>query len=145
MTLISPAVLKKYSIPYNKITQEKGEFMITFPYAYHAGYNHGYNCAESTNFALERWVEFGKRALRVSISLLNIQIRKNCFSILVLVQKNNFRVFTSRQRLQNCHFLSKILSKIFYSFSFGSFFYLFMFYLCCIFFNLFSVHVELIR
>jgi jumonji domain-containing protein 2 len=65
MTLISPQVLKKYSIPYNKITQESGEFMITFPYAYHAGYNHGYNCAESTNFALPRWVEFGKRALRV--------------------------------------------------------------------------------
>lgn len=67
MTLISPAVLKEYSIPYSKITQEAGEFMITFPYSYHAGYNHGYNCAESTNFALERWVEYGKRATRVSI------------------------------------------------------------------------------
>lgn len=39
--------------------------MITFPYAYHAGYNHGFNCAESTNFALPRWIEFGKRATRV--------------------------------------------------------------------------------
>jgi len=34
--------------------------MITFPYAYHAGYNLGYNCAESTNFASERWIEYGK-------------------------------------------------------------------------------------
>lgn len=67
MTLISPQVLRNNSIPFNKITQESGEFMITFPYAYHAGYNHGFNCAESTNFALERWVEFGKRALRVSL------------------------------------------------------------------------------
>lgn len=65
MSLISPSVLKKLSIPFNKITQEKGEFMITFPYAYHAGYNHGYNIAESTNFALPRWVEFGKRAIMV--------------------------------------------------------------------------------
>lgn len=40
--------------------QEKGEFMITFPYAYHAGYNLGYNCAESTNFASERWIDYGK-------------------------------------------------------------------------------------
>lgn len=62
MTMISPSHLKKYSIPYNKITQEAGEFMITFPYGYHAGFNHGYNCAESTNFASPRWVEYGKRA-----------------------------------------------------------------------------------
>ena len=34
--------------------------MITFPFAYHAGYNLGYNCAESTNFASERWIEYGK-------------------------------------------------------------------------------------
>ncbi|KAF7491569.1 putative lysine-specific demethylase 4B [Sarcoptes scabiei] len=62
MTVISPHILRKYSIPFNKITQEQGEFMITFPYSYHAGYNHGLNCAESTNFALPRWIEFGKRA-----------------------------------------------------------------------------------
>ncbi|XP_075528182.1 lysine-specific demethylase 4C-like isoform X1 [Dermacentor variabilis] len=62
MTVISPQVLRQYSIPYNKITQEAGEFMITFPYGYHAGFNHGFNCAESTNFALPRWVEYGKRA-----------------------------------------------------------------------------------
>ncbi|XP_054722573.1 lysine-specific demethylase 4C-like [Uloborus diversus] len=62
-TMISPHILKQYSIPFSKITQEPGEFMITFPYAYHSGFNHGFNCAESTNFALERWVEYGKRAL----------------------------------------------------------------------------------
>ncbi|KAM7287393.1 lysine-specific demethylase 4A [Ixodes scapularis] len=62
MTVISPQILRQYSIPFNKITQEPGEFMITFPYGYHAGFNHGFNCAESTNFALPRWVEYGKRA-----------------------------------------------------------------------------------
>ncbi|MED6282391.1 Lysine-specific demethylase 4A [Characodon lateralis] len=63
MTLISPSILKKYGIPFEKITQEAGEFMITFPYAYHAGFNHGFNCAESTNFATERWIEYGKQAV----------------------------------------------------------------------------------
>ncbi|XP_071452141.1 uncharacterized protein [Hetaerina americana] len=62
MTLISPPILRQYSIPYNKITQEQGEIMVTFPYGYHAGFNHGFNCAESTNFATPRWVEYGKRA-----------------------------------------------------------------------------------
>ena len=64
MTIISPHILKTYSIPFNKITQEAGEFMITFPYGYHAGFNHGYNCAESTNFASHRWIEYGKRAVQ---------------------------------------------------------------------------------
>ncbi|MGH0152278.1 UNVERIFIED_CONTAM: hypothetical protein FKN15_054515 [Acipenser sinensis] len=62
MTLISPSILKKYGIPFDKITQEAGEFMITFPYGYHAGFNHGFNCAESTNFATQRWIEYGKQA-----------------------------------------------------------------------------------
>ncbi|KAJ7335481.1 hypothetical protein JRQ81_013422 [Phrynocephalus forsythii] len=62
MTLISPSILKKYGIPFNKITQEAGEFMITFPYGYHAGFNHGFNCAESTNFATVRWIDYGKVA-----------------------------------------------------------------------------------
>ena len=48
-----------------QITQEPGEFMITFPYGYHSGYNHGFNCAESTNFALTRWIEYGKRCIQV--------------------------------------------------------------------------------
>uniref|UniRef100_A0A8C5D2E1 [histone H3]-trimethyl-L-lysine(9) demethylase n=1 Tax=Gadus morhua TaxID=8049 RepID=A0A8C5D2E1_GADMO len=63
MTLISPSILKKYGIPFEKMTQQAGEFMVTFPYAYHAGFNHGYNCAESTNFATQRWIEYGKQAI----------------------------------------------------------------------------------
>lgn len=66
MTLISPSILKKYGIPFDRITQNEGEFMVTFPYGYHAGFNHGFNCAESTNFATLRWVDYGKMATQVS-------------------------------------------------------------------------------
>ena len=40
----------------------QGEFVITFPYGYHSGYNLGYNCAESVNFATEAWLDFGNKA-----------------------------------------------------------------------------------
>ncbi|XP_050301918.1 uncharacterized protein LOC126740088 [Anthonomus grandis grandis] len=79
MTLISPQILKQYSIPYNKITQEAGEIMITFPYGYHAGFNHGFNCAESTNFACERWVEYGKRATQCTCSKDMVKISMDTF------------------------------------------------------------------
>lgn len=54
-----------YIYVYGQITQEAGEFMITFPYGYHAGFNHGFNCAESTNFASLRWIDYGKVATQV--------------------------------------------------------------------------------
>jgi hypothetical protein len=60
--IISPELLDKNQIPYGKCTQEAGEFMVTFPYAYHAGYNHGFNCAEAINFAMKQWISFGKKA-----------------------------------------------------------------------------------
>ena len=46
--------------------------MITFPFGYHAGFNHGFNCAESTNFAMERWIEYGKRATQCTCRYLSI-------------------------------------------------------------------------
>lgn len=62
MTILNLNYLKDYDIPYDTITQEAGQFMITFPFGYHSGFNHGFNCAESTNFAIERWIEYGKHA-----------------------------------------------------------------------------------
>ena len=60
--LLAPHILDKYGVPYQKMHQEEREIMVTFPYAYHSGFNHGFNIAESTNFATERWINYGKRA-----------------------------------------------------------------------------------
>ncbi|KAM4751440.1 lysine-specific demethylase 4C isoform 2-T2 [Anableps anableps] len=79
MTLISPSILKKYGIPFDKITQEAGEFMITFPYGYHAGFNHGFNCAESTNFATLRWIDYGKVATQCTCSKDMVKISMEPF------------------------------------------------------------------
>ncbi|KAK9967141.1 hypothetical protein ABG768_001553 [Culter alburnus] len=79
MTLISPSILKKYSIPFDRITQEEGEFMITFPYGYHAGFNHGFNCAESTNFATLRWIDYGKMATQCTCRKDMVKISMDVF------------------------------------------------------------------
>ncbi|XP_069083917.1 lysine-specific demethylase 4A [Pleurodeles waltl] len=79
MTLISPFILKKYGIPFSKVTQEAGEFMITFPYGYHAGFNHGFNCAESTNFATLRWIEYGKHSVLCSCRKDMVKISMDVF------------------------------------------------------------------
>ena len=36
--ILSPTVLSNSGVPYNSVVQNVGEYIITFPYAYHAGY-----------------------------------------------------------------------------------------------------------
>ncbi|KAF7203799.1 lysine-specific demethylase 4A isoform X1 [Nothobranchius furzeri] len=79
MTLISPSILKKFSVPFQKVTQEAGQFIITFPFAYHAGFNHGFNCAESTNFATHRWIDYGKQASLCSCRQDMVRISMDVF------------------------------------------------------------------
>lgn len=61
--IVSPAVLANHQIPVHRLVQHEGEFVITFPFGYHSGYNLGFNCAESVNFALSSWVQIGKKAV----------------------------------------------------------------------------------
>ncbi|XP_033717998.1 lysine-specific demethylase 4D-like [Tursiops truncatus] len=58
VALFLPKVLKDNGIPFDRVTQEAGDFIVTFPYGYHSGYN----CAEAINFATQRWIDYGKVA-----------------------------------------------------------------------------------
>ncbi|KAH8145725.1 uncharacterized protein LAJ45_10202 [Morchella importuna] len=60
--LVSPSLLANAGIKVNKVVHHQREFIITFPYGYHSGYNMGYNCAESVNFATESWLQYGRTA-----------------------------------------------------------------------------------
>lgn len=60
--LLSPSKLATDGVPVNRLVQHEGEFVLTFPFAYHSGYNLGFNCAESINFALNDWIPIGRKA-----------------------------------------------------------------------------------
>ncbi|KAH7886650.1 JmjC domain, hydroxylase-domain-containing protein [Phlebopus sp. FC_14] len=60
--LASPTLLAQSSCRPNLLVQREREFVITYPRGYHAGFNLGFNCAESVNFALDSWLELGRKA-----------------------------------------------------------------------------------
>lgn len=62
--LFSPTLMKDCGLEFDTVVQQPGEFVVTFPGAYHAGFNHGFNVAEATNFATPRWLELGRKAKR---------------------------------------------------------------------------------
>ena len=61
VSMLSPAALVRAGVPVSRTTQSAGEFVVTFPAAYHAGFNYGYNVAEAVNVAPADWLPFGAR------------------------------------------------------------------------------------
>lgn len=59
---VSPSLLRSHGIQVNRLIHYEHEFVLTFPYGYHAGFNFGYNCAESVNFATKDWLPLGMLA-----------------------------------------------------------------------------------
>ncbi|KAJ0240618.1 Uncharacterized protein HA466_0222190 [Hirschfeldia incana] len=58
-TIFPPKILLDHGVPVYKAVQKPGEFIVTFPRAYHAGFSHGFNCGEAVNFAMGDWFPFG--------------------------------------------------------------------------------------
>ncbi|XP_065738442.1 lysine-specific demethylase 4D-like [Phocoena phocoena] len=79
VALISPTVLKDNGIPFGRVTQEAGEFIVTFPYGCHSGFNHGFNCAEAINFASPRWIDYGKVASQCSCGEAQVAFSTDAF------------------------------------------------------------------
>lgn len=48
-----------------RCTQNSGEFVLTLPRAYHAGFNSGFNCAEAVNVAPVDWLPHGQIAVKL--------------------------------------------------------------------------------
>lgn len=59
-----------------RTVQKCGEFVLTFPRAYHSGFNCGFNCAEAVNVAPVDWLPHGQTA----VELYSKQHRKTSVS-----------------------------------------------------------------
>ncbi|KLO19889.1 hypothetical protein SCHPADRAFT_864516 [Schizopora paradoxa] len=64
VTLMNPARLTSAGVRVFGCNQRAGEFVVTFPKAYHAGFNHGFNFNEAVNFALPDWLPYGLDCVR---------------------------------------------------------------------------------
>ncbi|KAJ0017571.1 hypothetical protein Pint_11402 [Pistacia integerrima] len=76
VTQLSPSVLKAEGVPVYRAVQHSGEFVLTFPRAYHSGFNCGFNCAEAVNVAPVDWLAHGQQA----VELYSEQYRKTSLS-----------------------------------------------------------------
>lgn len=65
VTQLSPSVLKSESVPVHRAVQRSGQFVLTFPRAYHSGFNCGFNCAEAVNVAPVDWLVHGQNAVEL--------------------------------------------------------------------------------
>lgn len=69
VTNINPNILMSAGVPVYRTDQCAGEFVITFPRAYHAGFNQGFNFAEAVNFAPADWIKKGRAYVNKCIEL----------------------------------------------------------------------------
>ncbi|KAK6375786.1 hypothetical protein LTS17_007608 [Exophiala oligosperma] len=76
VTILPPNQLRKAGVDVYACDQRAGQFVITFPQAYHAGFNHGFNFNEAVNFAPADWEPFGEAGVR----RLQEFRRQPCFS-----------------------------------------------------------------
>ncbi|CAA0838680.1 Lysine-specific demethylase REF6 [Striga hermonthica] len=61
-TVMSPEVLLSAGVPCCRLVQNAGEFVVTFPRAYHSGFSHGFNCGEAANIATPEWLRVAREA-----------------------------------------------------------------------------------
>ncbi|KAL2754816.1 hypothetical protein ACRALDRAFT_1077062 [Sodiomyces alcalophilus JCM 7366] len=108
VTLLTPEQLKKAGVRVYAVDQRAGQFVITFPQAYHAGFNHGFNFNEAVNFAPFDWEPFGLSG----VDRLRDFRRQPCFSHDELLWTAAEGTTNSALTIQTAKWLAPALEKI---------------------------------
>lgn len=64
-TMISPGYLAERGVTVYSTLQKPGEFILTFPGSYHAGFSAGFNVAEAVNFSAPSWLNYAEKAMDI--------------------------------------------------------------------------------
>lgn len=102
-TQIAPSTLLSNNVPVYKTRQEAGQFIVTFPQAYHAGFSFGFNCAEAVNFATADWIPHGS----ISVSDYRLKGKREVFSFDRLLFTLTYHL--SELSLESCKMLLREL------------------------------------
>lgn len=108
VTLLPPEQLKKSGVRVYALDQRAGQFVITFPQAYHAGFNHGFNFNEAVNFAPSDWEPFGLDG----VDRLQQFRKQPCFSHDELLWTAAEGTSTSTLTIANARWLAPALKRI---------------------------------
>jgi hypothetical protein len=63
VTMLSPDICHAHGIPIYTLHHQEGEYVFTCAQSYHAGFNNGFNVAESVNLCLPNWLPYGRIAM----------------------------------------------------------------------------------
>lgn len=123
VTLLSPFDILKNNIKCYYANQKPGEFIVTFPKCYHAGFNCGFNVNEAVNFTNNDWLKFGINALDDYKLVKKPPVFSQaqlCYSILYHmlnesksdlkdVQEQNYKLITTNDNISESNYNSLIL------------------------------------
>jgi len=62
-SMLPPSMLLEEGVPVSRVVQKPGQFVVTLPQAYHAGFSHGANTAEAVNFMLADWLPYARLSM----------------------------------------------------------------------------------
>eukprot|EP00871_Galdieria_phlegrea_P001897 jgi/Galph1/2708/GphlegSOOS_G1368.1 len=109
VTTVNPLRLSKFGAPICRTVQYAGDFIITMPQAYHAGFSLGYTCAEAVNFACTEWLPFAWAAHARYIALS----RAPAFTLEELfIEVINSPDFLAKTKLKEAKCLLRYLQKV---------------------------------
>ncbi|KAK0153626.1 Lysine-specific demethylase 5B-B [Merluccius polli] len=90
VTIMNPNTLMAHGVPIYRTNQCAGEFVVTFPRAYHSGFNQGFNFAEAVNFCTVDWMPLGREC----VDHYRMLHRYNVFSHDEMICNMAFKVHT---------------------------------------------------